>query len=125
MLISPALNQLVEGDKFVIAEWTAEADPQWIAPPHKHHECDEAWYVLEGELEFQIDGELFTGRAGDMVWAKKGTVHTYRNPGSQPARYLLIMTPRTKALINAIHSTDDRSREGLVRLFEQFGAILL
>lgn len=125
MLISPALNHLVDGDQFVIAEWTADVDPQWIAPPHKHHECDEAWYVLEGELEFQIDGELFSGRPGDMVWAKKGSAHTYRNPGSQPARYLLIMTPRTKALIDAIHSTDDRSWDGLTRLFEQFGATLL
>lgn len=124
MLIAPALNQLTEGGQFVIAEWSAEVDPQWIAPSHKHHECDEAWYVLEGELEFQVDGELLTAKTGDMVWAKKGSVHTYRNPGSQPARYLLIMTPKTKALIDAIHSTDDRSWDALTRLFERFDATL-
>lgn len=125
MLISPASGQQVDGDQFVIAEWTAEADPQWIAPPHKHHECDEAWYVLEGELEFQIDGELITAKAGDMVWGKKGLSHTYRNPSSEPARYLLIMTPKTKALIDAIHAAEDRSWAALQNQFARFDATLL
>lgn len=37
------------------ARGTAEGyAPELIAPLHKHHNDDEAWYVLEGTLGFQI-----------------------------------------------------------------------
>lgn len=122
MLVSPALGKTTDGSQFTIAEWTAEPDPQWIAPLHKHHECDEAWYVLEGELQFHIDGETFLARGGDLVLAKQGSAHSYRNPGPQSARYLLIMTTQTKALIEAIHNLSDRSASALGRVFERFNS---
>jgi mannose-6-phosphate isomerase-like protein (cupin superfamily) len=41
-------------DSFVIAEWRdpggPPGPPPFIAPPHLHHNDDEAWYVLEGTL---------------------------------------------------------------------------
>jgi quercetin dioxygenase-like cupin family protein len=32
-------------------------------PPH-HHDFDEIFYVLEGELTFQLEDELFTRKRG-------------------------------------------------------------
>jgi mannose-6-phosphate isomerase-like protein (cupin superfamily) len=91
---------------FVIVEWT---DPgtsgyEWIAPLHVHHGDDEAWYVLEGMLRFRLGDEVCEAGPGAAVWAPKGVPHAYGNarPG-ELARYLLVMTPRIRALVRALH----------------------
>jgi hypothetical protein len=38
------------------------------------------------------------------VIAAAGTAHTYWNPRREPARYLLVMTARIAALIDALHA---------------------
>ncbi len=97
---------------FVIVEWNAEVGSHWIAPLHIHHEDDEAWYVLEGELGFRLGNEEAVAGPGAAVLARRGTPHTYWNAGSQEARYLLIMTPRIASLIEAIHKPGiDMSQE--------------
>ena len=93
-------------DDFVIVEWTAEVGTHWIAPLHVHHRDDEAWYVLEGSLGFRIDDEEATIAAGGAVLVRHGTAHTYRNAGTAPARYLLVMPPRIARLVEAIHEPD-------------------
>ena len=67
--------------------------PAWDGPPLHHHDFDEAFYVLEGELTFQLGEELRTARAGTLTWAPRGSVHTFANLADAPARYLLICTP--------------------------------
>jgi mannose-6-phosphate isomerase-like protein (cupin superfamily) len=32
--------------------------PEWDGPPLHHHDFDEAFYVLEGELTFQLGNKL-------------------------------------------------------------------
>jgi len=93
-------------DDFVIVEWTAEVGTHWIAPLHVHHRDDEAWYVLEGSLGFRIGDDEVVVAAGDGVLVRGGTAHTYWNAGSEPARYLLVMTPRIARLVDAIHEPD-------------------
>lgn len=91
---------------FVIVEWTDAGDSgyEWIAPLHVHHADDEAWYVLEGELRFQIGDEIREAGPHNAVLAPKGTPHAYGNatPGLR-ARYLLVMTPKIRALVQALH----------------------
>jgi mannose-6-phosphate isomerase-like protein (cupin superfamily) len=91
---------------FVIVEWTDTGDSQWewIAPLHVHHSDDEAWYVLEGRLRFRLGDEISEAGPGCAVLAPGGTPHAYGNarPG-EPARYLLVMTPRIRALLEALH----------------------
>jgi quercetin dioxygenase-like cupin family protein len=62
-------------------------------PEHFHENEDEAWYVLEGELRFKLDGELSSAPAGSFVFVPRGVPHCFKNFGSQPARILLIFTP--------------------------------
>ena len=92
---------------FVMVEWTdsGESEWEWIAPLHVHHADDEAWYVLEGTLRFMVGDETFEAGAGSAVSAPKGVPHAYGNarPG-QPARYLLVMTPKIRALVQALHA---------------------
>ena len=67
--------------------------PHWDGPPLHHHEFDEAFYVLEGELTFQLGDERVVKGAGELVFAPCGATHTFANRSDAPARYLLICTP--------------------------------
>jgi mannose-6-phosphate isomerase-like protein (cupin superfamily) len=84
-------------DSFVVAEWRDVGGtfdpPRLIAPRHIHHSDDEAWYVLEGKLRVEMGDKEVEAPAGAGVMVPRGTPHTYWNPGPQPVRYLLIMTP--------------------------------
>ena len=67
--------------------------PGWNGPPLHHHDFDEAFYVLEGELTFQLGEELRTARPGKLIFARRGAIHTLANLGEQRARYLVVCTP--------------------------------
>ncbi|HVT96965.1 MAG TPA: cupin domain-containing protein [Acidobacteriaceae bacterium] len=117
-------------NSFVIAEWSAEgtpagSEPQSQAPLHLHHSDDEAWYVLEGSLNIRLGSEVIEARAGSPVLVPRGTPHTYWNPAPEAARYLLLMTPRIHALIQAIHVLPERSAPTLRALFSQHDSELL
>jgi quercetin dioxygenase-like cupin family protein len=62
-------------------------------PPLHRHDFDETFYLLEGELTFQLGDELVTRRAGELAFAPRGVAHTYANLSDAPARALLICTP--------------------------------
>jgi quercetin dioxygenase-like cupin family protein len=53
------------------------------APPFKHfHYGEEIIYVLEGELEYQIEGEApRTVKAGDALMVPAKAVHAVKNVG--------------------------------------------
>ena len=96
------------GSDLVVVEWkidTGGSDPPlYIAPLHLHRNDDEAWYVLEGALRFGLGDEEVEASAGGAVVAPRGTVHTFWNPRPEPARYVLVMTARIAALIDALHA---------------------
>jgi quercetin dioxygenase-like cupin family protein len=59
---------------------------------HKH-DFDEAFFLVEGELLFQVQDELVTVRAGELAFAPRGVPHTFTNRTDAPARYVLVCTP--------------------------------
>lgn len=63
------------------------------APPHYHQHMSERFTVLAGSLEFQLDDERLTLRAGDSVMANAGVVHAFRNVELEEARLLILATP--------------------------------
>ena len=67
--------------------------PRWEGPPLHHHDFDEAFYVLAGELTFQLGERLFIAEAGRFAFARGGVHHTLANRGDEEARYLLVCTP--------------------------------
>jgi quercetin dioxygenase-like cupin family protein len=58
--------------------------PGFGGPPLHHHDFDETFYVIKGELTFQLGDELFTRKAGELVLAPRGVPHTYANPRTPP-----------------------------------------
>jgi quercetin dioxygenase-like cupin family protein len=65
----------------------------WEGPPLHHHDFDEAFYVLDGELTFALGDERFTRRAGELAFAPRGVTHTLAERSGAGARYLLVCTP--------------------------------
>jgi mannose-6-phosphate isomerase-like protein (cupin superfamily) len=68
--------------------------PDFDGPPlHVHPAFDELFFVLEGELTFQVHDELKTIATGAWLLAPRGTPHTFANHSEQPARALIAVTP--------------------------------
>jgi quercetin dioxygenase-like cupin family protein len=61
-------------------------------PPHIHHLEEEQFYVLDGELTFQVDGQMYRLQKGDFIHIPRETVHAFRN-GPEPARVLATFSP--------------------------------
>lgn len=121
--VIPLVGEQLGGSEsdFVIVEWrdSGEAQWEWIAPLHVHHADDEAWYVLEGVLRFRIGDETREAGPGGAVLAPKGTPHAYGNarPG-QSARYLLVMTPKIRALVQALHEPGADEYAAIFRAYD-------
>ena len=62
-------------------------------PPLHKHDFDEAFYMLEGELIFQVEDALITKRAGELAFAPRNVMHALANHSDADARYLLVCTP--------------------------------
>ena len=62
-------------------------------PPLHHHHFDETFYVLEGELTFQLEDEIFTRKQGELAFAPRDVPHTFANLSGTDARTLIICTP--------------------------------
>jgi len=116
------------GSELVLAEYSAAGatgdTPLYQAPLHSHEES-EAWYVLDGTLRFLVGDDQTEIPVGGAIVVPGGRAHTFWNPSPAPARYLLVMGPRTHALVKAIHEDSDRSMDALRALYEEYGATLL
>jgi quercetin dioxygenase-like cupin family protein len=66
-----------------------------VAGPHIHREHADAFYVLEGELTFEIGQEraVITVSAGGFLVVPPGVAHSFRHDSDRPARWLTIHAP--------------------------------
>ncbi len=118
------------GSKLVLAEWDAEGtsqgeQPQYQAPLHLHHDDDEAWYVLAGRLKVRIGNEEYDVPAGAALIGPHGVPHTFWNPDPAPARYVIVMSSQTSALLDALHSGGSLSPVEMSEIFARYGCELL
>jgi quercetin dioxygenase-like cupin family protein len=60
-------------------------------PYHLHHNEDETFYVLEGELTFFGDAGKIRGAAGSTVFLPRGLPHGFR--AETAAKLLILTTP--------------------------------
>ncbi len=79
------------GEAYALFELTVP--PQGGAPLHRHQLEDEAFYVQEGEVEFQLGEEVIVGTAGTCLHSPKGQFHRFKNIGSAPAKLLCWVVP--------------------------------
>jgi quercetin dioxygenase-like cupin family protein len=82
-----------EDSEGTLAFFHCVAPPMSGPPLHVHTREDELFYVLEGELVFELDGERHTVRAGDTVYLRRGVAHAYQNFTTSDARLLIATVP--------------------------------
>ena len=61
-------------------------------PLHRHPDCDEISYVIEGEVLVHADGEERPAGPGSMIWTPRGTPHAFLVT-SPSARLLFLQVP--------------------------------
>lgn len=62
-------------------------------PPHRHANEDEWFYILEGVVSFLVDGHWHDAQPGDLVFAPRHSVHTFKNNTTKTTRMLLHTAP--------------------------------
>jgi mannose-6-phosphate isomerase-like protein (cupin superfamily) len=64
-----------------------------MPPAHRHVDNDEAYFVLDGEVEFRVGEEVLHGSIGTFVLVPAGDAHTFGNTSAEPARLLVFHAP--------------------------------
>lgn len=70
-----------------------EEIPIGLGPPPHRHDWDEAYYVIEGALDFEIDGKQVRIEPGDFAYLPRNTVHAFKGASQSPARVLIFAAP--------------------------------
>jgi mannose-6-phosphate isomerase-like protein (cupin superfamily) len=65
--------------------------------PHRHVNCSEAFWVLDGTITFVLDGVEQWGGPDDFLLVPRGAGHTFGNDGDEPARLLVLHAPAADA----------------------------
>jgi quercetin dioxygenase-like cupin family protein len=78
------------GGRFCVVDM--HVPPGGGPPPHRH-DFEEAFILLEGEIEATFRGNKSVVRAGDTVNIPANAPHQFRNVSTKPARMLCICSP--------------------------------
>ena len=73
-------------------------------PSHIQTREFEGFYILEGELDFNIDGQKVTAKTGTVINIPPNLVHNFKNNTNNIVRILVIISPA-----------------GLEKMFEEVG----
>jgi mannose-6-phosphate isomerase-like protein (cupin superfamily) len=71
--------------------------------PHRHTNCSEAYFVLDGLVSVIVEDEEVTLGPEGFVLIPRGTAHTFGNAGDVPARLLVIHAPAMDAYFAGLH----------------------
>jgi mannose-6-phosphate isomerase-like protein (cupin superfamily) len=78
-------------------------------PPHRHTNCSEAYFVLDGEVTVVLEGEDLTLGVEQFVLVPRGTAHTFGNAGGVEARLLVMHAPAMDAYFAGLHELWNRA----------------
>lgn len=86
---APWVEKLVVNDQVV---GTLICQPPGHATDRHYHLVDEWWVVMDGEIDWEIEGhaEIVRARAGDIVFAPAMHYHHIRPVGDRPSIRLAI-----------------------------------
>ncbi len=101
-----ALARLDDGDLSVMER---TLPPGGRRPPaHRHTNCSEAYFVLDGTVAVVIDGTELTVQPEGFVLVPRGTLHTFGNASDILARLLVIHAPAMDAYFAGLHELWNR-----------------
>lgn len=80
----------------LVTMFTVDYEIGGAAQAHDHP-FEEAYVFLEGQIEAELDGQHYTLRAGDIVFAGVGSVHGFWNDGTERVRWIETQAPQPPA----------------------------
>jgi quercetin dioxygenase-like cupin family protein len=86
-----------------VVQVRVDFDPGYVSPRHTHP-GEEIIYVLEGSLEYEVEGKPpVTLKAGDVLFIPAGTVHAAKNVGSgNGAELAIYVVEKGKPLVMVV-----------------------
>lgn len=63
-------------------------------PSHLHYSYKEVFLIVEGEMEFMVDGEIKILKAGESIDILPKTLHTFGNNSDKPCKWVNIHSPK-------------------------------
>ena len=75
------------------AMWEAIVPPSGGPPPHIHSREEESFYILEGEITFQIGDQRLVATAGMFANMPVGSLHSFKNETGTAAKMLISVAP--------------------------------
>jgi quercetin dioxygenase-like cupin family protein len=60
---------------------------------HYHNIMEESFFILEGELDFYINGALIKCVQGDLITAQPGETHYIKNTSTKIAKAVFMLAP--------------------------------
>ena len=75
------------------AAFEASVAPGGGPPPHIHSREEEMFFVLEGELTFQLNGETILASPGTFLNMPIGSLHCFKNETDETARMIITVAP--------------------------------
>ncbi len=101
------------------------ADPMAGPPLHLHTREDEWFYIIRGEMTFQVDQTRFTAGPGTSVFAPRNVPHTWQNCTDEPVEAIGLITPPQFEDFFSERASGRGRGEDAAELSAEFGVILM
>lgn len=75
------------------AMFEAVVQPGGGPPPHIHSREEESFFVLEGEITFQVGEQRIVAKAGTFANMPAGSLHSFKNETGKAARMIISVAP--------------------------------
>lgn len=79
------------GGQYTIIE--AIVRPGGGPPPHLHHNEEETFYVIDGEVTFQVGDDRVTVQPGTFLNLPIGQPHAFKNESDRNAKMIITLSP--------------------------------
>ncbi|HEY9768946.1 MAG TPA: cupin domain-containing protein [Coleofasciculaceae cyanobacterium] len=96
------------------------------ASPHIHKQLTEMFYVVEGEVELNLDDRKVLATPGSFMLVPENTPHGFSNPGQTRAKLLIMFCPAEErekyfeGLAALTKNGRQPSQEELLELMQKF-----
>ncbi|MCQ6265199.1 cupin domain-containing protein [Fictibacillus sp. WQ 8-8] len=80
-------------------------------PNHYHTTCEEIFYVLEGSIDFYIDGVRVPAKTGDMLQVRPNEAHYLINQSQQNFKAVFIKSPHLQEKDSVVVNNPDLEKE--------------
>ena len=125
-VVGETITILAGGDLSKPFEMHIQEGVQGGGPPPHFHPWDEAFYVIDGQVEVTVEGKSTTVSSGGYVHIPGGAIHAYKNISATAKMIGVVSDPRGGqffAAMDQLKVPEDLSR--IVEVAERYGVTFL